>query len=54
MAQQDYVGRGFGKQVNQRTQTAAHEDDPEPIVIRTAANEVDNGKELNNQAPRIE
>jgi hypothetical protein len=45
------IGNDLGGDVDQRSKTAEENDDPQPIAVRTTANEVDNGHRLENQTP---
>src|SRR5581483_9012247 len=44
------VGRGLNQQVGERAESAAQEDDPEPVVFGTAAREVNQRQQLQNDA----
>src|SRR6478672_2234755 len=45
-AQEAKIGENFDRDVNNRTQTAAYEDDVEPVSVRAPSNKVDDGNSL--------
>src|SRR6185295_13182781 len=53
-AQQFHVGYCLGNDVDERTESSADQDDPEPIPIGPAPQEMEDGCGLQDEAPRIE
>lgn len=53
-AQQAEVWNRFHQQIDSGTEGAAEDDDEKPIAFRAAAKEMNERRDLNEQAPRIE
>jgi hypothetical protein len=48
------IGRGFGDQVDQRADRPDEKNDVEPVRVRPAADEVQDGERLEDQSPGVE
>ena len=53
LADQSDVGQRLDREIDDRAERAEKQDDEDPVVIRTAADEVDDGQSLEDDAPRI-
>src|SRR6476660_3027294 len=53
MPQQPHIGQHFGHDIDERSQAAAHQDDPKPVVVRTAPDKVHDRQNHQNCAVTI-